>query len=121
MAEYARLTVREVGDITVVEIRECKFTDLAEIEQLGREFYQLADEQHRGSFVLDFSRVEFISSALLGKLISLNARLKAHNRTMKLCSLQPHVAETFRICQLGRILEIRQDEADALLSFQRRQ
>ncbi len=39
---------------------------------------------------------------------------------MKLCSLRPEVLEVFRICKLDQVFDIREDEADAMLSFEER-
>lgn len=122
MTEYQRLKIEdvgvdEIGNVTVVRFREHRFSDLLEIEKLGRELYQLIEERVHRKLVLDFSGVEFFSSAAIGKLISLNGKLKACGGLMKLCSLRPEILEVLHVCKLDRVFDIRQDEADAMLSF----
>ena len=77
MNEPQRLETQHNGDVTVVRFRDPRITDSLEIEELGRELYQLAAEYSHGKLVLNFSEVEFLSSAVLGKLIRLNGKVKA--------------------------------------------
>lgn len=123
MSEYSQLRVDEVaidqiGSITVVRFRGHRFTDVVEIEKLGKELYRVIEERVRRKLVLDFSGVEFFSSAAIGKLISLNGRVKAQSGRMKLCNVPPEILEVFHVCKLDSIFDIRQDKADAMLSFE---
>ena len=65
----------------------------------------------------DLSLVEHTSSAIFGKLIHLNAKVKARGGRIWLCSIQPAVLEVIHTCKLDSIFDIRQDEADALPRF----
>lgn len=123
MVAYQRVRIDEVeldevGEVTVVHFCDHRVSDLWEIEGLGEELYQLVEEQARRRLVLDFSGVEFFSSAAIGKLISLNGKLKARGGVMKLCDLRPEILAVFRVCKLDRVFEIRQDRADAMRSFE---
>jgi anti-anti-sigma factor len=119
MTPYRRLSVREAGDITVVTFRDRRLNHIAEITELGQELYRLVDEGRHRKLVLNLAGVELISSMVLGKLISLCARVKANDGVVKLCNLEPHVLEAIRTCKLDRIFDIVPDETDAELSFQR--
>ena len=68
--------------------------------------------------MVDFSEVAFFSSAAIGKLISLNGRVKAHGGVMKLCNVPPEILNVLKTCKLDRVFEIRHDKADALGSFE---
>ncbi len=122
MAEYQRLRISEtevdeVGIVTVAHFRERHINDLWEIEQLGLELYRLIEQRVRPKLVLDFSEVEFFSSAAIGKLISLNGKVKARGGAMKLCRVPPAILDVLRVCKLDRVFDIRQDQADAMVSF----
>jgi len=67
--------------------------------------------------ILDFSDVDYVSSSLLGKLISLNAKIQACGGEFKLCSIRPAVLDTLHICKLDLILFISKDLNEALPSF----
>jgi anti-sigma B factor antagonist len=117
MAVYQRLEIWEGGDATVARFRSRRIENLVEIEEVGTEFYQLVDEGKHHRLIIDFSDVEYVSSALLGKLISLNAKVQARDGRLRLCSIRPAVLEIFHVCSLDRIFTICKDLADALPSF----
>ncbi len=117
MNEHRQLKIEEVGDVTVVHFREHWISNTSVIGELGQELYQLVEQGEGRKLVLDFSSVEFLSSAALGKLISLNGKVKARNGVLKFCNIQPQVLEVFFICNLNRLFDIRQDAAGALSSF----
>jgi len=117
MAVHRRLEVSEVGDVTVVRFVDRKILDEANIQELGRELFQLVEEENRQKLLLNFSTVEFLSSAALGKLITLDKRVKAHNGQLKLSNIRPEIYEVFAITRLNKRFDISEDEADALASF----
>lgn len=117
MTSPKRLDIKEVGDVTVVRFREPRITDPLEIEELGKELYQVLEVKNSSKLVLDFSAVEFLSSATLGKLISLNRKVRLCKSALRLCNIRPPIMEIFKLCDLQRIFDIRASEPDALVSF----
>ena len=117
MHEYQRLMVNEVGDVSVVRFRDQKIIDNLNIQELGRALTSLVEGDKRGKLLLNFSAVEFLSSAALGKLITLDKKVKAAGGALKLCQIQPEIYEVFAITKLNRLFDIKEDEADALATF----
>lgn len=117
MADYRRLDVNQVDDVTVVHFRDQKIIEDLGIQELGQELFHLVEVEDRKKLVLNFSSVDFLSSAALGKLITLDKKLKSRNGTMRLCCIRPEIYEVFVITRLNRLFDIRQDEADALAAF----
>lgn len=117
MAEHRRLEVNEVGDITVVHFRDQKIVEDLGIQELGQELFHLVEAENREKLVLNFSTVDFLSSAALGKLITLDKKVKAKKGKLKLCNIRPEIYEVFAITRLDRLFDIKDDEADALAAF----
>ena len=117
MAAYRRLDVNEVGDVTVVRFRDHKIVEDINIQELGGEMFHLIEVDGRDKLLLNFSAVDFLSSAALGKLITLDRKMKAHGGTLKLCNIRPEIYEVFAITRLNRLFDIKDDEADALAAF----
>jgi len=117
MAEYRRLEVSEAGDVTVVRFRDPKILDDLNIQELGQELFRLVEVDRSEKLLLNFSIVEFLSSAALGKLITLDKKVKAANGKLKLCRIQPEIYEVFAITKLNRLFDIEETEADALAAF----
>ncbi len=117
MTAYRRLEINEVGDVTVVRFRDHKIVEDINIQQLGQEMFHLVEVDNRGKVLLNFSSVDFLSSAALGKLITLDKKMKAHGGTLKLSNIRPEIYEVFAITKLNRLFDIKDDEADALAAF----
>lgn len=117
MSGHRRLQVSEVGDVTVVRFVDRKILEEDKIDELGRELFKLVEEAGRKTLLLNFSHVEFLSSAALGKLITLDKKVKNHQGRLKLSNIRPEIYEVFAITKLNKLFDIREDEADALASF----
>ncbi len=117
MAAYRRLDVNEVGDVTVVHFRDQKIIEDLGIQELGQELFQLVELGNCRKIVLNFSAVDFLSSAALGKLITLDKKMKGKAGKLKLCNIRPEIYEVFAITRLNRLFDIKDEEADALAAF----
>jgi anti-sigma B factor antagonist len=117
MSEYRHLDINVVGDVTVVRFRDQKILEDLNVQELGQELFQLIEQDHRQKLVLNFFGVEFLTSAALGKLITLDKKVKNHGGTLKLCNIRPEIYEVFEITKLTRLFEIKEEETDALKAF----
>ncbi len=117
MLKQKRLEVSEVGDVTVVHFRDQRIIDDLAIQETGQELVQLVEEEGRKKLLLNFSAVGFMSSAALGKLITLNKKAKAKGGVVKMCNIRPDIHEVFAITRLDRLFDIKKDEGEALADF----
>jgi anti-sigma B factor antagonist len=117
MAAQKRLKVTEIGDVTVVQFVDRKILDEANIQELGQELFELIEEQGKKKLLLNFLNVEFLSSAALGKLITLDKKVKTHAGRLKLSNIRPEIYEVFKITKLNKLFDIKEDEAEALAAF----
>jgi len=117
MGVHRRLEVAEVGDVTVVRFVDRKILDEANIQMLGEELFQLVEQENRKKILLSFDNVDFLSSAALGKLITLDKKVKEHGGTLRLSNIRPEIYEVFAITKLNKVFDVREQEADALASF----
>jgi anti-sigma B factor antagonist len=117
MATHQRIVVSKVGDVTVVKFVDKKILDEANIQSLGQELFALVEHDNRRSIVLNFTDVEFLSSAALGKLITLDRKVKAAKGRLKLSDIRPEILEVFQITKLNKVFDIRKDESEAISAF----
>jgi anti-sigma B factor antagonist len=117
MVVHRRLEVSEVGDVTVVRFVDRKILDEANIQELGHELYHLVEKDGRKQLLLNFSNVEFLSSAALGKLITLDKKVKVSGGRLQLSNIRPEIYEVFAITKLNKLFDIKDDEAAALEAF----
>jgi anti-anti-sigma factor len=108
------LEVADVGGVTVVRFSRRTILDPMLIESLGQHLQGLVDGQGCRRLVLNFSRVESVTSAMLGKLVALyNAIDKAGGRLV-FAGVDPFLLQIFRLCQLPPGIPIHGSEAEAV-------
>jgi anti-sigma B factor antagonist len=113
----SRITFDDIGDVTVVRFIDKKILDEQNIQMIGDDLFKLVDELSRKKLLLDFSTVEFLSSAALGKLIRLHQRLAAVKGKLILCGISTTIMEIFTLTKLDKMLKIVKDEQTGLNSF----
>lgn len=102
------LTIQPSGDYTVVTFSDASLMDPMELDTMGKQLYRLVDEEDRRHLVLDFGRVQYISSQFIGILLSLHHRLtKLPKSELVLCNVGPRLMELLKITRLEKVLTIR--------------
>jgi anti-sigma B factor antagonist len=114
MSVPRRLETNESASITVVRFKDQKIIDPEAIQELGQELFDLIDKEDRRKIILNFSRVEFLSSAALGKLITFEKKTKRAGAELILTDISPEIFPVFAITNLDKLFKIKDREADAL-------
>lgn len=117
MPTHQRIDVSKVGDVTVVRFNDRKILDEAKIVQFGSELFSLVDLDNRKSILLNFDGVEFLSSAALGKLITLDRKVKSHKGRLKMSNIRREIYDVFLVTKLNKVFDIHDGEAEAIASF----
>ena len=116
--KYTYIELQDVGEVLVVSFNQASILDQMVIDQIGREFDQ-AELEASGNrkLLLNFQTVEYMSSAMLGKLIQLHKRCKADKIKLKLCGIAKNPLDVFKITKLDKLFEIHKDAPTALAAF----
>src|SRR6516164_9460424 len=109
-----RLEVVDVGDVAVVNFVDPKILDEPVIQNIGEQLFSLVDEVGRRKILLNFGNVEYLSSAALAKLITLNKKLQQVGGRMILCNIDSQIKEEFEITKLNKLFTIHEEEQTAL-------
>ena len=112
-----RLEVEDIGDVTLVKFTDRKILDEQNIQIIGEQLFSLVDDLARRKLLLNFSNVEYMSSAALGKLITLYKKVKEAGGRLALCAINPQIRELFDITRTNQLFHIYDEEQDALQSF----
>lgn len=111
---FNQITSESIGNIHIVKFSSNRIMDPIMIEEIGTELQKLFDEKAGDTFLLDLKNVEFLSSAVLNRLIVLDKIVKSGKGIMAFCSLSPAVNEVFSITKLDLLFKI-YDNRDAAL------
>jgi anti-sigma B factor antagonist len=109
-----RFKVKNVEDVSVVAFVARRITETEDIDATFGQLQRVVDGSEAGKVVLNFRKVEFLSSAVLGKLITLHKTLQSTGGRLVLCRIAPALLEVFKLTKLDRVLNIKEDTDAAL-------
>ena len=113
------LKSREEEGVLVVNFTDAKILDEARIQQIGSEMMEMvAAASTNKKLLVNFAGVQFMSSAMIGKLVLTNKKAKAAEIELKFCDISPNVLEVFKITRLNKVFKILADEEKALKAFE---
>ncbi len=111
-------SVVRMGDIYLVTVNRDQLTDEDNLDQFSQD-YQLLIEKHEVSkIVLLLTRVRYMTSSAVGKLITLHRKLNRSGGTLVLCELTPDVAAIFDTSRLLTYFTASPDLAAAMAMLQ---
>src|SRR5262245_17956693 len=111
------LAIDEVGDVTVVTMLATKLLEESTVRAFGLELSSLVDDGRR-KVVLNFERVQYLSSAATGKLIMLHRNLGKVGGAVVFCGIDPQVHDVFKINKTNKLFRIVMDVEDAVALLQ---
>jgi anti-anti-sigma factor len=94
------IKARIENGITFVAFQLSEVTDDDNIDVLGRELFSLVDQFGCEKIVLDLAGVAYITSSVLGKIISLHRKQSRSGGRLVLCNLEPGLSETLQTSRL---------------------
>ena len=84
------------------------------VEELGQSLFQLIDQYGCRQIALDLTQTSFVTSAVLGKLITLHRRLHRADGRLVLCGLQQPVETVMRRSNLLSYFQVVNSRDDAI-------
>ena len=109
-----QIDTRQVGDITVIDI--VGRLDLSTSEDANVELVAIA-KSGATKFVLNLDRLEYISSVGLRIIVVVSQLLKSSKGEIKICRATGIVKEVLDTTQLHHLVDIYEDEKNAITAF----
>jgi anti-sigma B factor antagonist len=111
-AEYL---LTSIDKATIVEFRIASMMDPPQLEMIAVQLNKLVDENDKRLLILDFAKVQFLSSQAIGIVISLHRKLSAlpHSKLV-LCGVNAKLAELLRITRLDKVLTVKPTQTEAV-------
>ena len=116
----ASLLTRTEGDVLVAYFQDVRIIEESRIESLGQELLDLVRDKSKVRIVLNFQNVSFMSSAMIGKLISFGKKCKENGVALRISNITENVAEVFKLMRLEKVFVIDPDEETAIDQFNKK-
>lgn len=107
------LVISQVQGVTVVEITVPSILDGPVIDSLGAALYEIVDEQACRKLMVDFSKVGFLASQMIGVLVALDNKAREIKGKVVLVGMRESLMKVFRITRLDKRLAFAANESDA--------
>ena len=101
----------------IIKIKESKVYDEAMVSIINDEINQVLDSNDKKFIILDFSKVKYLSSSFLGKIISINKKVKTKEGKLFLVGLNVDIMEVFQITKLEKFFNFQSNIESALDSI----
>ena len=111
-------TVFQEGDVYVIAIEKEQLKDDDNLEQFSQDLNLLIEKYEITKFVVRLTRVRYMTSMAIGKLITLHRKLNRLKGTLVLSELLPDVEATMDAAKLLTYFTTCPDLATALKTFQ---
>lgn len=118
MESQERIEVFERQGVTVVQLDAASISSSG-VEPIAQALRELVTEQQPPKVVIDFSRVRFISSMMLGLLVDVWRRMTEYGGQIRICGIDPRLTRVFKITHLDKIFTFSENLDQALGSFNR--
>jgi anti-sigma B factor antagonist len=113
-------TTVQADNIAVVTILESRILDETNIQEIGKALMDLVKKQYMIKMIIDLGEVKYLSSAVLRQFIAVYKAIKEEKGDLKLCRVNPEVREVFKITQLDKMIEIKDDLDSAINAFKKK-
>src|SRR4030042_1713911 len=102
------------GNAAVVAFRTASISNVEEITAASKQIKEFIEEKHPKEVVVDFEGVKFFSSAVLGLLLDIRAKLKTYDGEVVISSINPKLHRVFKISHLDKIFKFFPDKENAI-------
>ncbi len=116
-ATAPRLRIEIFDNATVASFVDERIVDDLIINAVGEQMYNLVERDGHTSLLLNFSNVKFMASAVIAKLFTLLKKVQKVKGKLKFCCIDSDLRVIFKMTGLERMVEIFDDEQEALDSF----
>jgi len=107
-------------DLLVIYLTEVKILNEAGIQRIFKDVIDVIGKTEQPNVIIDFQKVQFMSSAALGMLVRIQKKCKEFEATLKLVNICPEIRKVFEITRLDKILSIYDDPKEAIAAFKKK-
>jgi anti-sigma B factor antagonist len=114
VSEKSSVEITSVRSAAVVAFKNASISNVEEIATASKRIKEFVEEKHPKELVIDFEGVRFFSSAVLGLLLDIRAKLKTYDGEVVISAINPQLYRVFKITHLDKIFKFFPDKEDAV-------
>lgn len=111
-------SITQHGEVTELRLVNPAHFDVPRYEELRDELNQFVDQHQSGKLLVDFSEVQYCSTAVVAALVQIKKRLASEGGQVRFCGMNDTVRDTFRWLRLdGTLFDIYDTESAAMCDY----
>ncbi|MCH2123435.1 MAG: STAS domain-containing protein [Pirellulaceae bacterium] len=119
MSIYKYFNPEQTETALIARVSTSHFLDRLVIHEFQEELINFVLAEHPQNLIVDFGRVQQISSETVNALIRARECILGHEGTLFLCDLRPEIREVFQLLNLdGTLFQIHDSLSAALIATQ---
>ena len=115
----AQIVSQKNRGVVVIYINESKLLDERLIHEVGVALIAALNTVENEMLLVNFQGVRFMSSSMIGQIVTLYKQCKANKINLKLSNISDEIMEVFTLMNLHKLLTICADESDAMVAFEK--
>lgn len=118
MTAIQNFAIEQHGDVTELRLVNPALFDIPRYEELRDELNEFVDEHQPAKLLVDFSEVQYCSTAVIAALVQIKKRMGPESGLIRFCGMNEAVRDTFRWLRLdGTLFEIFETESAAMCDY----
>ena len=112
--DVANFSTAERGSTLVVKFGDSQILDETYCQSVGLKLTKLTESMNGKSILLNFAKVKFLASAMIGQLVNLRNQCESANIKLGMCNINENVTEAITLMRLDKIFKNFESEDEAL-------
>lgn len=105
----------QAGQYTVIEFITPSLMDPVILENAAQSLYRIIDEEDKRKIVMDFAKVQYLSSQAIGIVLAMHKKLNSLDGSkLVLCAVGPKLMDLLKLTRLDRLLTIKGTQKEAV-------
>lgn len=109
-----KVVIKYEDSVAVAVLTRERILEDNDIQDLEETLIPLIEQNPSIQLVIDFNKVRFLSSSVLGLLIRLSKKIYETGGRLRLCAISEKILEIFKITRLDKIFDISPTRKEAV-------
>ncbi len=101
-------------DVAIVHFTSTHVREASDVNKISSEIAEIAENYDIKKLVINFARLQQITSSFLGKLTEMKKQLAAQEIKLCVCAMNKDVENAFKICRLQKLIPYFKSEKEAI-------
>lgn len=100
---------KKYGEIAIAFVGSKQVIETSDVSQFGDEIIRFLQKRPDSHLLLNFEKVDFMSSAMLTEMLRVNEVVRSQRGSLRICGLRKEMKQVFEVTKLDSIFHIEND------------